>query len=157
MGGGHALGQVLAMTVDVAELRRLLASATRRPWATCSEHPGAACSVSIVSGDPKNPDSFEVARATTHRGNDTDEKDAALIAAAVNALEPLLDELQALRGQVAEYGERLLARANEEPPSGWLRPGEDGYENTPEGARQARIRAERALEDLRTAVREGRT
>lgn len=121
------------MTVDVAELRRLLASATRRPWATCSEHPGAACS------DDKLADAITWAIT------------------AVDALEPLLDELQALRGQVAEYRERLLARANEEPPSGWLRPGEDGYENTPEGARQARIRAERALEDLRTAVREGRT
>ena len=112
------------MTVDVAELRRLLASATRRPWATCSEHPGAACS------DDKLADAITWAIT------------------AVDALEPLLDELQALRGQVAEYRERLLARANEEPPSGWLRPGEDGYENTPEGARQARIRAERALEEL---------
>jgi hypothetical protein len=65
----------------------------------------------------------------------------------------------ALREKVKELSHRLLLRAHEEPPSGWLQPGEEGYENTPEGASEARdaaiARAERAeLEVLNAERRE---
>jgi hypothetical protein len=43
------------------------------------------------------------------------------------------------------FRDRLIEAANEEPPTGWLRPGEDGYENTPQGARDMRDTAQRQL------------
>ena len=56
----------------------------------------------------------------------------------------LIAALESDRAKLAELTARLVERANEEPPSGWLRPGEDGYENTPNGARE-RSESDRAL------------
>lgn len=58
--------------------------------------------------------------------------------------EALIAALESDRAKLAELTARLLERAHKEPPSGWLRPGEDGYENTPNGAR-ARSESDRAL------------
>lgn len=76
-------------------------------------------------------------------------------------------EMARLRAKVEALTERLVDNANEEPPTGWLRPGEDGYENTPQGARDQRdaaladvLRLEGVVRDMNdnalTAEREAR-
>lgn len=75
----------------------------------------------------------------------------------VRDLEVECDQLRA-RAEKAEaerdnFRDRLIEHANEEPPSGWLRPGEDGYENTPEGARERAARAEADCKRMREALK----
>jgi hypothetical protein len=54
------------------------------------------------------------------------------------AIKQALAALDSAVAEAEKFRLRLIENANEEPPSGWLRRGEDGYENTPEGMREAR-------------------
>jgi hypothetical protein len=88
------------VTVDRAELRKLLAEATPGRWRPTKYTGGAQ-----VDGP-----SYCVADCIESEHHDAD---AALIAAAVNALPDLLDELDALRVRVAELESDVQRRIDE--------------------------------------------
>lgn len=52
------------------------------------------------------------------------------------------------------FRERLIDSANEEPVTGWLERGEDGFENTPQGAREARDAAIQRAEKAEALLRQ---
>lgn len=88
-GGGDAV------TVDIAELRRLLATATPGPWWL------SASRVAVISAD-------SVLVCSVNRI--TPQTDLELIAAAVNALPQLLDEVEAHRKVAAELNAFIAQR-----------------------------------------------
>jgi hypothetical protein len=109
------------MTTDIKELRRLLAEASPGPWDT------------NTSGEEEFDDLFDHIRIDGLAWQLGTEEDARLIAAAVNALPELLDEVERLRGAKAR---RL---AGEKPSTAQM----NRYE-----LKQAQARIDRALELL---------
>lgn len=89
------------MTVDVAELRRLLAKGTRGPWlqGTHVDEPRALVSIEALDVSLLGTDADGMAVVE-------DEADAALICAAINALPDLLDEVERLRDALEWYDDR---------------------------------------------------
>lgn len=90
-------------TPDLGELRRLLEAATPRPW--FSRDPDAIFNPSVATRrqedaeDEPLDDSEWVAECGPR--DERGRQDAALIAAAVNALPALLDDLEAARAEIA--------------------------------------------------------
>ena len=58
-----------------------------------------------------------------------------------------------LTAENARLRQRCIDYANAEPPTGWIEPGEDGYENTPDGARAQRDQAVAENARLRTEAK----
>ena len=95
------------VTTDIAELERLLAEATPGPWS--SQHGYDEPELSIwAGGHCLFADSFRYARSA----------DAALIAAAVNALPALLAERERLRGAILRINRAPVYEERGEPASG---------------------------------------
>lgn len=115
----------------VESLRRLLASATPRPWTT--EKPSLCGEVGIRSA--QRTDGVGIAW--------NGQADAALIVAAVNALPALLAAVEAAREYVEKAGAH--AAANLAACAARGRVSENSIDNT----RAVRDRAERAEEDAR--------
>lgn len=90
------------MTVDTAELRRLLAEATPGPWRT--EVGGQVWSW-------VRPNGRRFVATTRYRTHPEDAPNAALIVAAVNALPGLLDRIEELEAENALLRE----------PGGWAK------------------------------------
>ena len=102
--------------LDLAELRRLLAEATPGPWLTAdhqvddSNVPRTIVRLSDDGGVLVDVGLNEIADCDF--GENT-KADVRLIAAAVNSLGPLLDELERLRGELVKVNEDCRIRLDE--------------------------------------------
>ena len=81
---------------DTAALRALLTAATPGPWTTTPVSRWRVAALDLAAGTEHT-----VADCSVNRADDDAENDAALIAAAVNALPALLDKADALAALVA--------------------------------------------------------